>query len=407
VISVKDRFVFPNLMTRLLNNRYEVLGLLGKGGMGCVYKVADRAKRGRVLAVKELRSDKLPSAKIAEAFTLFRTEAQILARLSHPNLPKVSDCFSSGQRHYIVMEYVKGKTLEQFLAARRGRPVDERTALSWALQICRAVHFLNVQKPPIVFRDLKPSNIMIDRSGRVKLIDFGIARFFKEEKKEDTYVYGTPGYASPEQYGTGQTDVRSDIFSLGSTLHHCLTGRDPSAKPLDFPDPAVLNPALSKGTVRIIRKALEQNPNRRYQTALDMKQAIQTVLRDTETLPKGVDKVIHAEAGKPVTLPWWRKTSWVSVPVIALGCSGTTGTLSSSDRWLHPKPKAFSPGSSQFLFRVDSSKLKMGREYHPRITVRTDAGILRPDLSFKRPWPWMLIEAGLIAAAIAGVLMMR
>ncbi len=395
-------------MTKLLKNRYEIIGLLGKGGMGCVHKVADRSRHGKVLAVKELRTANQAPGKAAESLTLFQTEALILSRLTHPNLPKVTDYFSLGGSHYIVMEYVHGRTLEQMLEARRGKPVDERLALSWALQICRAMHFLSVQKPrPVVFRDLKPSNIMIDKTGRVKLIDFGIARFFKEEKTEDTYIYGTPGYAAPEQYGTGQTDIRSDIFSLGATLHHCLTGRDPSAHPLDFPDPLLLNPRLSKGTAKIVKKALDQNAQRRYQSALAMKQAIQSVLLNIETLPRGVDSVIHAEAGKPITLPWWKKTSWVSVPVIALGCNGTTGTLSSDDRWLHPKPMAFNHGSSQLLFRIDGAKLRMGREYRPRITVHTDAGILRPQLSFKRPWPWLLIDAAVIAAAIAGVLMMR
>jgi serine/threonine protein kinase len=394
-------------MTRLLKNRYEILGTLGKGGMGCVYKVADRMNRGRVLAAKELRSDKLPPAKAQEALTLFQTEARILARLSHPNLPKVSDYFSLPGRHYIVMEYVRGKTLERILDTRRGKPVDERTALSWALQICRAMHFLSVQRPPVVVRDLKPANIMIDTSGRVKLIDFGIARFFKEDRQEDTYIYGTPGYAAPEQYGTGQTDVRSDIYSLGATLHHCLTGRNPSESPLDFRDPRLLNPLLNKGTARIVQKALAPAMDRRYQSARDMKQAIQSVLVNIEMLPKGVSRVIRAEAGKTITLPWWKKTSWVSVPVMALGCSGTTGTLSTDDRWLHPKPKVYSPGSSQLLFRVDGAKLRIGREYHPNITIRTDAGILRPQLSFRRSWPWMLIEAALLAGAIAGILMLR
>ncbi len=395
-------------MARLLKNRYEITGVLGKGGMGCVYKVADRSCRGKVLAVKELRTASQAPDKAAESLTQFQTEALILSRLTHPNLPKVNDYFSLGGSHYIVMEYVHGRTLEQMLAARQGKPVDERLALSWALQICRAMRFLSVQKPrPVVFRDLKPSNIMIDRTGRVMLIDFGIARFFKEDKAEDTYVYGTPGYAAPEQYGTGQTDVRSDIFSLGATLHHCLTGRNPAETPLAFPDPLLLNPRLNKGTVKIIRKALDQDAEQRYQSALDMKRAIQSVLLNIETLPKGVDSVIHAEAGKPITLPWWKKTSWVSVPVMALGCNGTTGTLSSHNRWLHPRPRTFSHAATRLLFRIDGAKLRMGQEYRPRLTVRTDAGILRPQLSFKRPWPWLLIDAGLIAAAIAVVLMMR
>ncbi len=394
-------------MTRLLKNRYEITGLLGAGGMGSVYRVADGQAKDRVLAVKELRSDRLSSAKAKEALIQFRNEARILARLAHPNLPKVFDYFSTGDRHYIIMECVKGKTLEALLRSRKGRPVDERLALSWALQICGAMQFLSIQRPPVVFRDLKPSNIMIDHDGRVKLIDFGIARFFKEDREGDTYVNGTAGYAAPEQYGTGKTDIRSDIFSLGATLHHCLTGRDPASGPLAFPDAGELNPKLSKGTVRIIRKALNLEMRRRYQTALDMKQAVQSVLRNIETLPRGVDSVIHAEAGKPITLPWWRKTAWVSVPAMALGCSGATGTLSSDDRWLQPRPKAISPGSSQLLFRVDGSRLRIGKEYRPRITVQTDTGVLRPELLIKRPWPWRLIEAAVIAAVIAGVLIMR
>ncbi len=394
-------------MTRLLKNRYEITGLLGTGGMGSVYKVSDRQAKGRVLAAKELRSDRLSAVKAQEALNQFRTDARILARLTHPNLPKVLDYFSLGSRHYIIMEYVKGKTLEALLRSRRGGPINERLALSWALQICRAMQFLSVQRPPVVFRDLKPSNIMIGHHGRVKLIDFGIARFFKEDREGDTYVNGTPGHAAPEQYGTGQTDIRSDIFSLGATLYHCLTGRDPASGPQAFPDAGELNPKLSKGTVRIIRKALDLDMRKRYQTALDMKQAVQSVLRNIEALPRGVDSIIHAEAGKPITLPWWRKTTWVSVPVMALGCSGATGTLSSDDRWLQPRPKAFSPGSSQLLFRVDGSKLRIGKDYHPRITVQTDAGVLRPELLIKRPWPWLLIEASVIAAVIAGVLMMR
>jgi serine/threonine protein kinase len=265
-----------------------------------------------------------------------------------------------------------------------------------------------VQKPrPIVFRDLKPSNIMIARDGRVKLIDFGIARFFKEDKHEDTYVYGTPGYAAPEQYGSGQTDVRSDLFSLGATLHHCLTGRNPSENPLDFPDPRQLNPKLSRGTAAIIKKALAPDMEKRFQSALEMKQAVQKVMLDSAVRVKGGRKIILAQAGKPIKLPWWKKTCWVSVPVTALGCSGTTGTLSTDDLWIQPRPRAFSPESARLLFRVESNKMKFGREYRPQITVRTDAGILRPQLIFKKAWPWIIIEAAVIAAVIGVTVMMR
>jgi serine/threonine protein kinase len=394
-------------MIRLLKNRYEILEILGRGGMGCVYKVADRFRGGKILAAKELLAGNLSAVKAHETLAQFQTEARILTRLTHPNLPKVYDYFSSPGRYYIIMEYLKGKTLKKILDARKGKPVDERQALSWALQICKTMHFLTVQRPPVVFRDLKPANIMIDRNSRVKLIDFGIARFFKEAKSEDTFVYGTPGYAAPEQYGTGQTDVRSDIFSLGATLHHCLTGRNPSENPLDFPDPGSLNPKLSKGTAEIIRKALQQEREKRFQSALEMKQAVQRVLLDTAAVPKGVGRIIHAKAGKTIRLPAFKKFCWVSVPITALGCSGTTGRLSTDELWIQPRPKIFGPDASSLLFRVESRKLKLGREYRPEITVETDEGIMKPELLFKKSWFWIIIEAAVILAAIVASVIMR
>ena len=396
-------------MPRILKNRYEILGILGKGGMGCVYKVVDRRKRGRkIFAAKELQAGKLSGEKLQEALAQFHTEARILMRLTHQNLPKVFDYFSIKDRHYIIMEYIRGKTLEEVLDAKNGTPVDEQRALSWALQICRAMHFLSVQKPrPIVFRDLKPSNIMITRDGKVKLIDFGIARFFKEEKREDTYVYGTPGYAAPEQYGSGQTDVRSDIFSLGATLHHCVTGRNPSENPLNFPDPGKMNRNLSTEAAAIIKKALAPDMDKRFQGALEMKQAIQKVMLDSAAKGKGAKKLIVAQTGKVIKLPWWKKTSLVSVPVMALGCSGTTGTLSSNDQWIKPKGGSFGPDAARLLFRVETRKLKFGKEYRPLITVRTDAGILRPQLIFKKNWPWIVLEAAVAAAMVGLAVMMR
>jgi serine/threonine protein kinase len=395
-------------MNRLLNKRYEIIETLGKGGMGCVYKVADRSRSGKVLAIKELRTGKSQTPKVREALAQFQTEARILTRLSHSNLPKVYDYFSFQGAYYIVMEYIRGKTLDQLLNGRRGKPVDERQALSWALQICRAMHFLSVQKPrPIVFRDMKPSNIMIAHDGRVKLIDFGIARFYKEERNEDTYVYGTPGYAAPEQYGTGQTDVRSDLFSLGATLYRCLTGEHPPQNPLDFTDPRLKNRKLGRATAAILNKALAPDMAKRYQNAYEMKIAVQNVLLDLSAQVKGKKKIIYAKPGKMIKLSWWKKTSWVSVPVMALGCSGATGMLSAEDRWIKPKPVSFGPDAIRLLFRVESGMLKVGKEYRPHITVNTDAGILRPQLAFKKKWPWIIIETAVLIGVIAFLVLMR
>ncbi len=394
------------LMAKVLGNRYEILGVLGRGAMGSVYKVADRRQAGKIFAAKELRAGSVPEDRMQELLTQFQTEARILARLTHPNLPKVSDYFSHAGSYYIIMEYVEGRTLAKILESRQGKPVDERLALSWALQICRAMHFLSVQKPfPIVFRDLKPSNIMISRGGRVKLIDFGIARFFKQDKSTDTFVYGTPGYAAPEQYGTGQTDVRSDIFSLGATLHHCLTGRNPFENSLVFPDPRRMNPKLSRGAAAIITKSLKKDREKRFQSALEMKQAIQKVLFASDRKSRGRGGVIHAQTGELIKLPSWKKTCWVSVSSTALGCSGYKGTLSTDELWIKPRPSFFGPDTTCLLFKVECGALKPGKVYRPRLMIDTGAGILRPHLLFKKSWPWLLLE-GVVAAIVIAILVL-
>lgn len=394
-------------MARVLKNRYDIVGVLGRGAMGSVYKVADRLQAGKIFAAKELKAGSLSEDRTQELLTQFQTEARILARLTHPNLPKVSDYFRHRGSYYMIMEYVEGRTLHQILRSRRGKPVDERLALSWALQICRAMHFLSVQKPlPIVFRDLKPSNIMIPRDDGVKLIDFGIARFFKQDKSTDTFVYGTPGYAAPEQYGTGQTDVRSDIFSLGATLHHCLTGRNPSENPLDFPDPRRMNPKLSRRAAAIIAKSLENDREKRFQSALEMKQAIQKVLLASARKSQDLRRVIYAKAGKLIKLPAWKKTCWVSVPSTVLGCGGYKGTLSTDELWIKPKPRVFGPDTPRLLFKVESGALKPGKIYRPRLRIHTDAGIFCPKLLFKKSWPWSLLEGVVAAFAIAIVVVL-
>jgi serine/threonine-protein kinase len=205
--------------------------------------------------------------------TAFRQEAQMLAKLSHPNLPAVSDYFSEGGKQYLVMEFVDGDTLEDRLARTSGF-LDEAQVVDWATQICDVLSYLHSQQPPVIFRDLKPSNIMVDRSGRVKLIDFGIARLFKPGKSGDTQVMGTPGYAAPEQYGKAQTDPRSDVYSLGVTLHRLLTKYDPADTPFNLPQTRSLNPKVSSGMAALIERATRTDATARYQSAREMQQAL-------------------------------------------------------------------------------------------------------------------------------------
>jgi serine/threonine-protein kinase len=258
----------------VLAGRFKVLHKIGQGGMSIVYQVEDLRLSGKVWAAKEMSdvglSDPIEKQR---AIAGFKQEAQILARLQHPNIPQVIDSFQQGNRHYIVTEYVDGMTLHDMLTT-RGRPFPEIEVRAWLTQLCDVLSYLHGCQPPIVFRDLKPQNIMIDRTGQVKLIDFGIARFFKPGKAKDTMLLGTPGYAPPEQHGQGQTDVRSDIFALGVTLYQLLTGHDPTRTPYNLPPVRALAPSISPAMEQIVQRAIEMRPQDRWQSIAEIQAAL-------------------------------------------------------------------------------------------------------------------------------------
>jgi serine/threonine protein kinase len=256
----------------LQQNRYRIVQRIGGGGMGVVYLAEDSRLAGRRCAIKEFSPDQLSPQDRAWAAQTFRQEAAILSKLSHRGLTNIYDYFGEGTTEYLVMEMVEGETLD----ARLGRAKDERLpraeALEIANQLCDVLEYLHQQTPPIVFRDLKPGNIMLTPTGQVKLIDFGIARLFKQGQSRDTISLGTPGYAAPEQYGgKGQTDPRSDIYSLGVVLHQMLTGHDPTMTPFNLPVTRTLNASVPPALETVIRKAVQVDPNQRYQTIAEMR----------------------------------------------------------------------------------------------------------------------------------------
>lgn len=257
----------------IMQGRYKVVSVLGQGGMGAVYLVEDQRLFDKKLALKELVNTLPDPAARAQALQQFQQEARLLAYLSHPNLPHISDYFAESGRQYLVMEYVDGETLEAILGKTSGF-LPEAQVVEWAIQVCDALEYLHSQSPPIIFRDLKPANIMLDKDKRIKLIDFGIARLFQPGKAKDTHAMGTPGYAAPEQYGTGQSDARTDIYALGATLHHLLTKRDPAVQPFTFPLCKSLNPAVSGQMDAIIGKAVAADPTKRYQTMSEVRTAL-------------------------------------------------------------------------------------------------------------------------------------
>ncbi len=260
--------------TQVIAQRYVILQRVAQGGMSAVYKAQDKRLQGKVVAIKEMSETAISPSERKEVLESFAREAQLLAQLKHPNLARVTDQFQDGERHYMVLEFVQGQTLEHRLEQQPDGFSEERV-LAWADQLCDLLAYLHNQSPPIIYRDIKPSNIMIvDDTETVKLIDFGIARFFKPGKAKDTIQFGTEGYAPPEQYGKAQTDVRADVYALGATLHQLLTGYDPETKPFSFPPMRQLKSSVSKRVESAISKAVELNKDKRHQSMAEMWEAL-------------------------------------------------------------------------------------------------------------------------------------
>lgn len=252
----------------VLEGRYVIVNILGRGGMGAVYKALDLRLDSLPVAIKEMSTNAVGQGNLQAAITAFKKEATMLIRLRHPSLPRISDFFSRGEdRWYLVMDYIEGETLKEIIE-RRG-PIPESEVLDWARQLCAILKYLHSQRLPIIFRDLKPTNIMLTPEGMIKLIDFGIARHFRPGSTSDTSAYGSSGYAPPEQYGEYQTDVSSDIYALGATLHHLLTGINPGKSPFTFEPPGKIV-AVSTDLESAIMKAVELKPENRPNSVKEM-----------------------------------------------------------------------------------------------------------------------------------------
>ena len=288
----------------LQKGEYIVEAVLGHGGMGQVY-LASHAQVDVPVAIKQVRADEpLPPSVIEELDQLlhskgtplrppqgdfplsggantdrFLREALLLARMRHPAIPLLYDYFLENGQWYLVMEYVPGSTLSSYM--REHAPLPPLEAINYALQMCDVLDYLHRQNPPIVFRDLKPANIILHPDGRLMVVDFGIARYFKEGQFNDTTDFGSPGYASPEQYeGTGQTDARSDLFSLGVIIHEMLSGQRPTRRGVDMEQLEALNklnPAISPALSGLVMVATRTEPMYRFQSAHTFYQALERV----------------------------------------------------------------------------------------------------------------------------------
>lgn len=271
----------------ILRGRYHINRIIGQGGMGSIYLADDLRLAGRQCALKEVEHDRtLPTDMVREAREQFLREATVLARLDHPNLPKVSDFFSIGNRDYLVMDFVPGKDLRTLMieARQANQFLAETDVLNWANQLCDALIYLHQQDPPILHRDIKPSNLKVTPSGLLKLVDFGLVKVLAPGEITITVLQGqgTALYTPLEQYGgdSGHTDIRSDIYSFGATLYHLLTNQPPEESrdrflaPESFILPRQLNASISANTERAIIWAMNLHPDDRPPDVNAFRQAL-------------------------------------------------------------------------------------------------------------------------------------
>jgi serine/threonine protein kinase len=295
----------------VLRGRYRIRERIGKGGMGNIYLADDLRLEGRHCALKEVEHDRtVPVKLLKEARQQFLHEATVLARLDHPNLPKVSDFFSVGPRDYLVMDYIPGKDLRTMMldAKQINTFLSEENVLGWANQLAEALTYLHSQTPPLVHRDVKPSNLKITPNGLLKLVDFGLVKALVPDEMTITVIQGrgTALYTPLEQYGGDglHTDIRSDIYAFGCTLYHLLTNTPPVdarqrfLHPESLPNPRKLNPDISPRTERSILWAMELHPDDRPSTAEELRQT----LLGTRELPLRPQIQIHPK----ILTPDWR-----------------------------------------------------------------------------------------------------
>lgn len=319
---------------QVLNNRYRIVRMLGEGGFGAVYRAWDLNLKGPC-AVKE-------SFDLSEkAQSQFAREASILFNLRHTNLPKVFDAFIiEGQGHYLVMEYIEGEDLGEVLE-KTAHPLPEEKVLPWMIHVCEALNYLHTQNPPIIHRDVKPANIRITPTGQVYLVDFGIAKVFDPAQKTATAARAvTPFYSPPEQYGLGTTDAQSDIYALGATMYHLLTGQAPPpsvdivAGCVPTPAPAnQLNPAVSTQVSATIERAMQISRSARFSSIAELKSSltgtsgpvsptgpVQVALRrESAPPPPAIPPPITPQATVAAPSPSRRRQQIIFIALLAIG----------------------------------------------------------------------------------------
>ena len=256
----------------LFASRYRILDKVGEGGFGVTYKAQDLDQHNRLVAIKQISLSLLSPKEMIEATDSYNREVGYLSQLKHDNIPRYYDSFTDADHWYVIMDYIEGETLEDKLAKVRHGRFSIQQVLDIGIVLCDVLGYLHAQRPPIIFRDVKPANIMLTKTGRIYLIDFGIARQYTPGQSKDTAPLGSPGYAAPEQYGKAQTTAQTDIYGLGATLQTLLTGKEP----LEFlAGGASLNRSIPEKMQTLLKRMLERDASQRPQSMNEVKQTLQ------------------------------------------------------------------------------------------------------------------------------------
>lgn len=257
----------------LVDGKYKIVNKIGQGGMSVVYLAMD-IHLNKLWAVKVVRKEGVRNFEVIKQSLL--AEVEMLKTFDHPNLPRIIDVIDAQESFVIIMDFIEGSSLNRRIEEEGAQPED--LVIGWAKQLCDVLNYLHTHNPPIIYRDLKPANIMLKPNGQLTLIDFGTARQYKEYNLADTTCLGTMGYAAPEQFGgMGQTDQRTDIYTLGVTLHHLVTGHNPTQPPYELFPIREINPKLSYGLEAIINKCVHRNPEDRYQSVVEIKDDLENI----------------------------------------------------------------------------------------------------------------------------------
>ena len=262
---------------QLLQQRYRILSQVGKGGFSAVYQAQDTYFDDHLVAIKAITLSGLRPQEIIEATEAFNREITLLSGLKHPNLPRIYNHFSSSECWYLVMDYIEGITLEQRLETMPEARLPGGEVLEIGIMLSTVLEYLHSRQPVIIFRDLKPANVMLRSGGGIALIDFGIARHFKPGQARDTIPFGSPGYAAPEQYGKAQTTPQTDIYGLGALLHHLLTGDDPSQTPFRFASLPVEDQPVLRDLDKLIQQMVQVDAAKRPESITVVKEELQRI----------------------------------------------------------------------------------------------------------------------------------